>query len=243
MSILLRLLLLGFLLAALVFSLKWLYRVVSSKITRTTQNSPMARRILLFLYSNGNIAGSLLGIIGMGLFFGGIIKSYWLAIVLGLYVTGVLAFPRSAQWQLSQTMRLEGIDLQHQLQEMLKKVRKNVGAEVYDRLQQLAENLDYLITKTDVTSASPFLRHFVQQTVNDYLPTSLENYLNLPPAYRTLHPVRNGKTSKDLLLEQLAVLHSETQEVIENVHQNDVDAIEAHTRFLKGKFDQEKWLD
>lgn len=213
-----------------------------SRITQLTHSSPMARRILLFLYSNGNIVGCLLGLVGMGLFFGGVISSYWLAIVLGLYVAGVLAFPRSAQWNLSQNRRLEGKELQSQLKDMLSSVRKTLGAEVYERLRELAENLDYLIVKTDSTESSPFLRHFVQRTVQDYLPTSLENYLNLPPAYRTLHVVRDGKTSKDLLLEQLHILQDETQEVIESVHQGDVDAIDAHTRFLKGKFESDRWL-
>lgn len=244
MALLLRLLFAILLFAGFIGALMWLYGMVSDYVL---QKWFMARRILLFLYSNGNIAGSLLGIIGMGLFFAGVINSYWLAIVLGLYAAGVLAFPRSARWRLSQTMRLEGRELQEQLADMLKKVRKNVGTEVYEKLQQLAGDLDYLCGKTIASDTgvdtSPFLRHFVQQSISDYLPTALENYLNLPPAYRTLHPVRDSKTSKDLLLEQLAVLHTETREVIENLHRQDVDAIEAHTHFLKNRFEQEKWLD
>lgn len=244
MALLLRLLFAVLLFAGCIGALMWLYSVVSDYVL---QKYPMTRRILLFLYSNGNIAGSLLGIVGMGLFFAGVIGSYWLAIVLGLYAAGVLAFPRSVRWQLSQTMRLEGKELQEQLADILKTVRKNVGVEVYGKLQQLAGDLDYLAGKaiTDNTSVdtNPFLRHFVQQSISDYLPTALENYLNLPPAYRTLHPVRGSKTSKDLLLEQLAVLHTETKEVIENLHRHDVDAIETHTRFLKDRFEQAKWLD
>jgi len=43
------------------------------------------QRILLFLYSTPNIVGSLLGILGLALFFFGVIGRFWLLIVVGLY--------------------------------------------------------------------------------------------------------------------------------------------------------------
>ena len=43
----------------------------------------MTRGLWLFLYSTRNIAGSLLALVGIGLFLGGIIDHYWLAIVAG----------------------------------------------------------------------------------------------------------------------------------------------------------------
>ena len=48
----------------------------------------LPRRLQLFLYSNGNIAGSLMAMGGLGLFFGGVIHAYWWAIVAGLYGAG-----------------------------------------------------------------------------------------------------------------------------------------------------------
>lgn len=50
----------------------------------------------------------MLGILGMLAFFGGLIDSYWLAIVAGLYGVGVLGFPRSREWDLKEGMRLQG---------------------------------------------------------------------------------------------------------------------------------------
>lgn len=60
----------------------------------------MKRRLLLFLYSTPHIVGSVLGLLGLGLFFAGIIKSYWYFIVAGLYVIGVLATPKSPTYEL-----------------------------------------------------------------------------------------------------------------------------------------------
>ena len=44
----------------------------------------LKRSLLLFLYSTPNIVGCLLGVFGLLSFFAGIIKAYWLFIVLGL---------------------------------------------------------------------------------------------------------------------------------------------------------------
>ena len=52
------------------------------------------QRFQRFLYSPGNIAGCLLAMGGLGLFFGGVIQAYWWAIVPGLYGVGALAWPR-----------------------------------------------------------------------------------------------------------------------------------------------------
>jgi hypothetical protein len=45
----------------------------------------IGERFQLFFYSTGNIVGSVLAIGGLGLLFGGLIHSDWLAIVAGLY--------------------------------------------------------------------------------------------------------------------------------------------------------------
>jgi hypothetical protein len=48
--------------------------------------------------------------------------------------------------------------------------------------------------------------------------------------------VRDEKTSRELLLEQLAVLDAEMKQIAEEVNRDNVDALEAHGRFLKSRF-------
>ena len=195
-----------------------------------------ADKMWLYLYSNGNIAGSLLGILGMGLFFTGLIGDYWLAIVLGLYGVGAFGFPRTKSWTLKEGMRLQGEQLRDALKKMVKQVRPKLSEELRPLMDTLSENLDYIIQKNSERDVGPFLSHFVQQTVSDYLPTAIEHYLSLPPAYRRLHVVNKGKTSRDLFKEQLQLLNSETEKVIEELHQQDVMSIQTHSRFLEDKF-------
>jgi hypothetical protein len=45
-------------------------------------------------------------------------------------------------------------------------------------------------------------------TALDYLLATLQNHLDLPRAYATLHPVKDGKTAHRLLLDQLELLDS-----------------------------------
>lgn len=119
---------------------------------------------------------------------------------------------------------------------MVKQVRPKLGKELVELLQTLKDNLDHVIQQASQRETSAFLTHFVTQTVTDYLPASIEHYLNLPPAYRRMHVIKDGQTSQDLLKKQLALLNSETLKVIDDLHRDDIQSIQAHTRFLEEKY-------
>src|SRR5262249_10203167 len=51
-------------------------------------------RVLLFLYSTRHIAGSVAALLGLGLYFLGVVDRFWWAIVAALYVGGYLVVPR-----------------------------------------------------------------------------------------------------------------------------------------------------
>src|SRR2546421_1657717 len=76
----------------------------------------------------------------------------------------------------------------------------------------------------------------IERTATDYLPTSLQAYLNLPRAYATRHAVQDGKTPKEVLLDQLSLLEAKMNEVADDVHRNDSDRLLAHGRFLEERF-------
>lgn len=76
----------------------------------------------------------------------------------------------------------------------------------------------------------------IERTATNYLPTSLDAYLNLPKAYAIRHQVQNGKTPKEILLDQLTLLENKMNEVADDVHRNDSDRLLAHGRFLEERF-------
>src|SRR5437016_4561383 len=70
-------------------------RRFSRRFVAINDSLSFPQRFQRFLYSPGNIAGCLLAMGGLGLFFGGVIQAYWWAIVPGLYGVGALAWPRN----------------------------------------------------------------------------------------------------------------------------------------------------
>src|ERR1700682_4213631 len=56
----------------------------------------MQQQILKYLYSTKNIVGSLLALLGLVLFFVGLVGALWPVVVIGLYLIGVLVTPGTA---------------------------------------------------------------------------------------------------------------------------------------------------
>jgi hypothetical protein len=76
----------------------------------------------------------------------------------------------------------------------------------------------------------------VRETVRRYLPDTLAHYLALPPAMRTTHAVKDGKSARQLLAEQLALLDEEMRGIAAKVSSTDVQALLANGRFLEARF-------
>jgi hypothetical protein len=72
---------------------------------------------------------------------------------------------------------------------------------------------------------------------------SLASYIALPPAFRTTHVLKDGKTARQLLDEQLALLDDKLREVVANVAASDANALIANGQFLEMKFNQPDFLE
>jgi hypothetical protein len=200
------------------------------------------QRLLLFLYSNGNIAGSALGILGLILFFiisvmlGG--SALLLLIVPALYAIGWLAAEMlgSPAAELRVRQQLTAEEIRDQLEALVRSIRKQVPREILAKVESIKDSiLEILPNIVDITSADRDI-YTIRQTALDYLPETMENYLKLPPAFRTLHPIKDGKTAKQLLLEQLDVLDREMQQIVVDFYRNDSQKLMAHGRFLESRF-------
>jgi sarcosine oxidase gamma subunit len=60
--------------------------------------------------------------------------------------------------------------------------------------------------------------------------------------FRTTHALKDGKTARQLLSEQLALLDAKMREVVLNVTGADAQALLANGRFLEMKFQQPDFL-
>src|SRR6202045_3214932 len=194
----------------------------------------MQQQILKYLYSSKNIVGSALALLGLVLFFLGVVGMIWPVIVSRLYLIGVLVAPGTASIDLRSGFDPDDVRkaLDHEVHAVSGRVPADVLAKVLN-IQQII--LGILPRSGALPPGSPEL-FVVERTATDYLPTSLESCLNLPRAYATLHPVQDGKTPKQVLLDQLTLLESKMSEVADDVHRNDTDRLLANGRFLEERF-------
>ena len=194
----------------------------------------MQQRIVKYLYSTKNLVGSLLAIAGLVLFFTGVVGALWPVIVIGLYLIGVLVTPGTATIDLRSGFDPD--DVRHALDHEVRAVSGRVPPDVLAKVQNIQQIILGILPRTGtLPPGSPEL-FVVERTATDYLPTSLESYLNLPRAYATLHPVQDGKTAKQVLMDQLTLLESKMTEVADDVHRNDTDRLLANGRFLEERF-------
>jgi hypothetical protein len=76
----------------------------------------------------------------------------------------------------------------------------------------------------------------IRQTALHYLPQSLQAYLALPRIYAERVPVQDGKTAKEVLIEQLQLISQKMKETSQAMYQNDADRLLANARFLQERF-------
>ncbi len=203
----------------------------------------MKRSTLLFLYGNGNILGSTLGLIGLALFFAGVIRPFWYLIIPGLYLIGLVFAPRARPVELRIRREPEIRELRQRLERLEEQVKGRVTQPVMERIEALRDTILAILPRLEGLDGGGRQLHLVRQTATDYLPEILETYLRLPPAYARFHEVTPGKTSRDLLLEQLDVLQTEMAAILDDLHRDDIEALRAHGDFLKSKFESgQSWL-
>ncbi len=192
------------------------------------------RGFWLYIYSERNLYGSLFALSGLALYFAGIIEDYWYLIVPGLYLVGMMLNPANkADLELKQN--LADTEIKNALEQMIGKAKRRLPPEAVAHCERI---------KTLVVEMLPRIRtaqgtqdaFAIKQAALDYLPHTLENYLALPPAYASLHPIKDGKTAKVILLEQLTLLEQSVQAASSNVLQGDAQKILVNSRFLEDKF-------
>jgi hypothetical protein len=191
-------------------------------------------RLFKYLYSTKNIVGCVLALAGLVLFFTGVIGPLWPVIVVGLYLIGVLVAPGTTSIDLR--TGFDPKDVRKALENEVFMVSGRLPPDVMARVQSIQQIILGILPRSGVLPPESPELYVVQRTATEYLPTALESYLNLPRAYATLHPVQEGKTSKQVLLDQLGLLEGKMSEVADDVHRYDADRLLANGRFLEERF-------
>jgi hypothetical protein len=193
------------------------------------------RRLLRYLESRKNIVGSLLALGGLGLTFLGVLGPFWPAVVVALYLIGALAVPSPRRVLVGNTS-FDPALVTTALDRLVRRVDGRAPPDVAAKVREIRQ---------EIVGMLPFAAQFppgsedlfvIQRTATDYLPSALDAYLALPPEYALTREVQDGKTSKQVLLEQLQLIDSKMDEVVDAVHQQDTARLLASGRFLEERF-------
>jgi hypothetical protein len=199
----------------------------------TSSPSPVGR----YARSTKNIVGMSLAVVGPGLALAGVIAPpIGLALIPALYAAGALAAPGEKKVELASG--LDAGDVRKSLETIERRVHTKVPAEIEERVQRISTTiLDTLPRANELGNGSNAL-YVLVKTATDYLPSSLQAYLDLPRSYADQKVLSDGKTARALLCEQLDVLDAQMDEVADAVHRSDADKLLANGRFLAEKFGQ-----
>jgi hypothetical protein len=196
----------------------------------------LGNRILLFLYSDRNLAGSILALGGLGAWFAGLFDDWWFPIVTGLYLVGYLAAPGNRSLALQAHQEATQATLTDSVTALLRDSGKSLPREAITLLQEIMQTVEALAPRLANGGMAMETSASLINAVTRDLPETVRNYGRLPAAFANLHVIENGKTCKQLLLEQLLLLNEQLHRMAESVYKDDADAMVVNGKFLKEKF-------
>ena len=190
-----------------------------------------------YLTSTRHLVGVGLALLGLAAHFLGFLGAWWLPIVAGLYLLGVLVTPARTRIDL-QLARESGVDeLATELNRFVRSLRGKVPKELLERTQHIAAQLESILPRLGTLEAQGDPNAYtVRQVISDYLPGTFKNYLNMPPALRAKASARLGRSPDALVAEQLDLLSNTLDSISADTVRGDADAMQANGRFLKEKF-------
>ena len=151
-----------------------------------------------------------------------------------LYGVGALATPPTRTFDLHSG--LDPGNLNRAMAEQERRLRGRVPDDVLAAVGRVHGQVREVLERRHALPPGSHDAFVVERTALDYVPTALESYLNLPRGYANRVPVSNGRTPRQILLDQLALLESKLGEVIEAIAKGDTDRLLAHGRFLEDAF-------
>ena len=196
---------------------------------------PLSTRILLYLYSTRNIVASAAALLGPALLFLGVIREGWLLITAALYAAGYFATPAPQVLDTVLTQTLSFDALLDRFDRLVKETRSQLTPTMAGRLDSIRRSIHEVLPRLQSQALDDNL-YTVRETIARYLPETLANYIALPPMFRVTRVLKDGKTARDLLMDQLTVLDDQMKEVVGNLARGDADALLANGQFLEAKF-------
>lgn len=198
-----------------------------------------AQRALRFLTSRKNIGASVLALIGAAVaVFASIPAVIAVPLVVALYAVGYFVIRPEQGIKLTFFDERDAQQIRQGLNDLTYSLRFRVSDDVLAAVEDASRAIQLTMPvegATGLSAIDPSVM-LIRQTALHYLPQALEAYLALPRIYAERVPVQDGKTAKDVLIEQLRLIEQKMKETSQAMFQNDADRLLANARFLQDRF-------
>jgi len=199
----------------------------------------LAQRALRFLVSRKSIGASILALIGVGLFAFGITSGVLgIGLIIGLYAAGLLLIPREKGVALTLFDENDSRQIREGLNELVHSIRFRVSPDVEGAVEDVVRSIILTLPPEEqkgFSAVDPTVM-LIRQTALHYVPKLLDDYLAIPRMYAERVAIQDGKTAKDILIEQLRVIEEKMKETSLAVYRSDADRLLANARFLQERF-------
>jgi len=203
---------------------------------------PLSTRFMLYLYSTRNIVACVVALSGPALLFLGVIREGWLLITGALYAAGYFATPAPQVLDAGLVQSVSFEALLERFDRLVNEARAQLPYKMVGLLDSIRRSIQEVLPRLDDAHVFDDNLFTVRETIARYLPETLANYIALPPIFRVTRVLKDGKTARDLLMDQLVVLDNQMKEVVGNLARGDADALLANGEFLEAKFRERDFI-
>ncbi len=193
-----------------------------------------------FIYSRKNLGAISIASMIFVLYVLGVIEAYWWQLAIGFYITAYMAIPKEKE---TIFIHVKGENL-NDYKGFLLKLKQNTSAslpgeanEVLYKIYLVANELiDFIDKKPEgIDSLNEEIIN-IKRIFDNYLPTLLNQYIKLPKRYAENIKTSTGKTSRQMLFEQLNTLSSAIEKIAFALYENDVTKLKIHGKILDQQF-------
>jgi hypothetical protein len=136
----------------------------------------------------------------------------------------------------SSPQKLISQSLNTNLKILIREFKRETPLLALKKVLDIRDNILILLPHLDKMNEGDYNLHIVKKTVTDYLPKTLMSYSKLPLDFAENHKLNNGKTSEEILMEQLDILDEQIQNIVIEVNRKNAESLIIQGEFLKSKF-------
>jgi hypothetical protein len=197
------------------------------------------QRALRFLSSRKNIGASLLALGGVVLFALNVIPGLvGIAAIAALYAVGYLLIPGERGVAFTMMDERDTHQIKQGLSDLVYSIRFRVANDVQAAVEDCVRAINLTLPPEGapgMTAIDPTVM-LIRQTALHYVPQALDTYLAIPRMYAERVVVQDGKTARDVLIEQLRMIEQKMRETAEAMYQYDASKLLSNARFLQDRF-------